>query len=204
MTKLERLLLLVNLLYHRTCVSLKTISEVCDISQRTAFRYIQTISAANIPIYYDKYLKGYRLARKGTTWVDSLRDDEILLIVFALKLISQRVNLSYQKAIDSLIKRLASLQTFKLEEFLTAINSAIDDNLNKQDLSKSLTSLLIQLAIALGKDLQLTITDERIGEKQIRIDNPRLLFKNDWKLIAKQTDAASLALLEDVVRVTLA
>jgi predicted DNA-binding transcriptional regulator YafY len=203
MNKLERLLLLINLLYHRKRVPLKTILEVCDISQRTAFRYIQTISAANIPIYYDKHLKGYTLAGKSAVWVNSLRDDEILLIVFALKHISRRVNLSYQKAINSLIKRLASLQTFKLEEFLIAINSAIDDNLNKPDISKVLTSLLIQLAIASGKDLRLTITDEGTGEKEIRINNPRLLFKNDWKLVEKQTDATRLALLKDVVRVTL-
>jgi hypothetical protein len=64
MSALNQLIVIVNLLYKRRCVSIKTIREICGISDRTAYRYIDKISRAGIPLYYDKNLGGYTLITK--------------------------------------------------------------------------------------------------------------------------------------------
>ena len=62
MTALEKLFLLVNMLYTRRSVSVGTIMHDCSVSRRTVFRYIRTLSEANVPVYYDKDVRGYRSA----------------------------------------------------------------------------------------------------------------------------------------------
>ncbi len=60
MTKAERLLFLVNLFRVRRRISLEELARECEVSTRTIYRDIVSLSNLNVPIYYDG---GYRLTK---------------------------------------------------------------------------------------------------------------------------------------------
>jgi predicted DNA-binding transcriptional regulator YafY len=60
MTKSERLLFIVNLFRVKKRVTLSELARECEVSTRTIYRDILSLSSLNIPVYYDD---GYRLTR---------------------------------------------------------------------------------------------------------------------------------------------
>lgn len=58
MNKYERLLFILNLIRTRKNLTARELAERCEVTERTIFRDITALSAANIPIYYDR---GYKL-----------------------------------------------------------------------------------------------------------------------------------------------
>ena len=76
-TKSERLMFLVNMLKTRRALSVQQMSSTCEVSERTIYRDLGSLSRMNIPIYYDN---GYRLAREvGFPGVDfGVQDLELL------------------------------------------------------------------------------------------------------------------------------
>ena len=88
MGKLSKIINLISMLYHRQSVSIKTIQDVCHISARTAYRYLNDISAANIPVLFDKTRGGYCLGHNTNIDFARFGVDEILLMIIALKPVS--------------------------------------------------------------------------------------------------------------------
>ncbi len=84
MPKVENLVLLLNLLHHRRSVDVKTIVRECDISERTAYRYVRSLETAGFPVYFDPDVGGYRLLEKGSSF-SRLSPDESAAILFALE-----------------------------------------------------------------------------------------------------------------------
>ncbi|UCD93733.1 MAG: HTH domain-containing protein [Candidatus Zixiibacteriota bacterium] len=60
MTKAERLLFIVNLFRVRKAISLDELAQECEVSTRTIYRDLISLSDLNIPVYFDR---GYRLSR---------------------------------------------------------------------------------------------------------------------------------------------
>lgn len=58
MSKFARLLQVLNLVRSRQGISAKELALECQVSRRTIFRDILSLSSAEIPVYYEK---GYRL-----------------------------------------------------------------------------------------------------------------------------------------------
>jgi predicted DNA-binding transcriptional regulator YafY len=58
MGKLDRLFLILNLLRSRSALSASDLAEECEVSERTIYRDIQTLSAARVPVHFDG---GYRI-----------------------------------------------------------------------------------------------------------------------------------------------
>ncbi|MBK7143327.1 MAG: hypothetical protein IPH75_14730 [bacterium] len=74
---------------HRRAVSLKMIRETCGIPRRTAFRYLNAISEANIPIYFDRERGGYCLAALLSRCVQKCKKEQAGL---RLKLITPKIS----------------------------------------------------------------------------------------------------------------
>ena len=77
MTKSERLMFLINMLRTRRALSIPQMCASCEVSERTIYRDLCSLSRMNIPVYYDKE---YRLAhRVAFPDIDlSLQDLELL------------------------------------------------------------------------------------------------------------------------------
>ncbi|UCD18331.1 MAG: HTH domain-containing protein [Candidatus Zixiibacteriota bacterium] len=82
MTKAERLLFLVNLFRVRRRVSLEELARECEVSTRTIYRDLVSLSSLNIPIYYDG---GYRLAKGISLPPLSFTRDEQEVIGYCLR-----------------------------------------------------------------------------------------------------------------------
>lgn len=59
MSKYDRLLHILNLLRSRRTLNARRLAEECQVTERSIYRDLITLSEANVPIYYDK---GYKLA----------------------------------------------------------------------------------------------------------------------------------------------
>ncbi len=82
MTKAERLLFLSNLIRNRGPVFVEELASECEVSSRTIYRDINSLSRMNFPVYYDN---GYRLSRDTTSIGGVLSADDVDLICFALR-----------------------------------------------------------------------------------------------------------------------
>ncbi|MCK4225051.1 MAG: HTH domain-containing protein [candidate division Zixibacteria bacterium] len=81
MSKYDRLLYVLNLLRGRPGLSASQLARECEVSERTIYRYITSLSSANIPIYFDK---GYRLLSDAFLPPLNLTPDDYLVLKMAL------------------------------------------------------------------------------------------------------------------------
>jgi predicted DNA-binding transcriptional regulator YafY len=186
MAKLENILLIVNLLHHRQSVSLETIRSVCGVSERTAYRYVRTISEANIPVYFDKNTNGYSLLNKTTLNIDDLRIDECILVFLALRLLARNVNQPYRTAVEALIQKVLSRQSFVIEELWASFGVRLDDSLALRDLSDLITSQIIHAAVVNARTLRLTLRDDVQARSVVEIEHPKLRFSKGWEVVEDQ------------------
>ena len=82
MTRLERLLHLVNLFKVRDKITLNELIAESKVSKRTVYRDIETLSKMNVPIQYDN---GYHLAGEVSLPTFNFSDEEKELIGCSLK-----------------------------------------------------------------------------------------------------------------------
>ncbi len=81
MTKSERLLFIVNLFRVRKRVTLEELARECEVSKRTIYRDLLSLSSLNIPIYYDE---GYRLTREISLPALNFSEEEQEILAFCL------------------------------------------------------------------------------------------------------------------------
>jgi predicted DNA-binding transcriptional regulator YafY len=77
-------------------VTAAEIKQVCHISGRSVYRYLNVISAAHFPVVFDNELGGYWLISKGRNNLGKFGFDEAMILVLALDLLSERVNNDYK------------------------------------------------------------------------------------------------------------
>ncbi len=82
MTKAERLLFIVNMFRVRKTVTLDELAQECEVSTRTVYRDLLSLSSLNIPVYFHD---GYRLARDISLPPLNFTQDEQELLGFSLK-----------------------------------------------------------------------------------------------------------------------
>ncbi len=82
MTKAERLLFIVNMFRVRRRITLEELARECEVSKRTIYRDLLSLSSLNIPIYYND---GYHLARDISLPPLNFTLDEQELLGFSLK-----------------------------------------------------------------------------------------------------------------------
>jgi len=82
MTKSERLLYILGLLKVRKKITIEQLSEKCDVSRRTVYRDMVSLSNMNIPIYCDH---GYGLARDISIPTLNFTKYELEILGFSLE-----------------------------------------------------------------------------------------------------------------------
>ena len=80
MAKSDRLLYLVNLIKSNHNSTAKQLAEKCGVSERTIFRYINSLATASLPIYYDH---GYKFMDNAFLPTINLTDEELSTLQFA-------------------------------------------------------------------------------------------------------------------------
>lgn len=180
MSKLRRLIQLINLLSTRHRVTLDGIKRACGIPERTAYRYLNTISEADVPVYFDKDAGAYRLNSRSGMLINDVTFSEAILVLLALRCLRTVVNDHYREDIDRLITKTVVRQEWEVESVLGPAAERLTDPLRGIDLSEQLSSALIHAAVCSGREVRVT----RPGEN-VEITNPGLLFKGDWQLVER-------------------
>ncbi len=199
MSALENILLVANLLSSRSAVTIEAICSLCHVSDRTARQYIEFLTKANVPVYYDDRDKGFRLVRKDGVRVDHLRIDEVIVMILALKKLSRIVNDAYRTAIDDLIQKILSGQSFSVDALQAILSGTGGTVLSSKDLSVLLTSHIINVAIATERKLHLTLKKSGQEEKTIAIIRPRLQFNRGWHIVENSPEDNERIDLKDIL-----
>jgi hypothetical protein len=180
LNKTRRLIQLINLLNTRHRVTLEGIKKACGIPERTVYRYLNTISEADVPVYFDRDAGAYRLNSRSGMLINDVTFSEAILVLLALKCLRTVVNDHYRKDIDRLITKTVVRQEWEVESVLGPAAERLTDPLQGIDLSELVSSALIHSAVCCGREVRVTGPG-----KKVEITNPGLLFKGDWQLVER-------------------
>lgn len=188
MSKTFRIIQLINLLYTRRSVTMKTIKETCGIPERTAYRYLNTVSEANIPVYYDKNAQAYRLNTDAHMAIHDISFGESVITVIALKVLAALVGRPYQSDLEDLTTKLLVRQGAEVEAILGPLTRRLSSQLGGIDVSEHLSSALIHAAVCCGRKVRLTKSNGRGAIETVGISSPRLHFRDAWLLTDMEVD----------------
>jgi len=200
MSSLQKKILLYDLIHNRRYVTLETIKSECQVSERTAYRYINKLLEANIPIQYDKKIGAYCLSKEFKR-NDNFNLDDSILILFGLRYLSKLVGSSYKKKIDALIKNFIIKQEYPLEELLESYNEYFENIDRSKKSSNLISSLIILSAIRFKKKINILLDNNSPHQIAKLIEKPAIFFKDNWSIKDMgQDDAGSN--LEDILMVS--
>jgi len=204
LSKTLRIIQLINLLNTRRSVTVKTIKEACQIPERTAYRYLNTISEANIPVYFDRNIQAYRLNTDANLAINDLSFGESVLAVVALKALAAVAGQGYQHEIGQLITKVLVRQSSEVEAVLGPASERLTSALQGIDLSGDLTSALVHVAVCCGREVRVMYDGPSGSKRGLEINHPRLIFKGDWKLGEKGTPGSSARSMSNIHKVEIA
>ena len=161
-------------------MTLKTIMDLCGISERTAYRYLNYISEVNLPVHFDRDLHAYRLNDDPSQLPDPTTIDEIVLILIALHFLSRRVNRYYETEVNHLIKRITSCQAIPIEDALLSLNDQLDAASDTDDYSSLVSSMLINAAVKSKARVRLLTSDTDSQLREVLVENPSIWFRKKW------------------------
>jgi predicted DNA-binding transcriptional regulator YafY len=181
-SKLDRLLLILNLLRSRRNLKASTLAKECEVSERTIFRDIQALSQARVPVYFED---GYKLLTDAFLPPLNLTIDELLTIYLGLS--SEPV-----QSIECL-RKLAKQALVKLESSIPVKTKADYEKARKQvtvrqekKVSPPGMAVLFELlkqAISSEKKIKLDYVCEHVCDI-VEVVPKSLLYKNgEWYLI---------------------
>jgi|GEM_PF-5283107 predicted DNA-binding transcriptional regulator YafY len=182
---IKELINLMMLLHTRISLSIADIAGKFDISERTAFRHIERLSQAGLPVYYDRQLKGYRLLRSMLVRLSDLTLNEAVLLLSGLKLLSESTNDNYRAAVNSLISKIISSQNIDFEEIWASVAAQGIENGGRNDLSAILTNVILQMAIRFGKPAHLKVRNADNYET-IKVQDISLCFDDELLVRARR------------------
>lgn len=181
---IRNLQLLINLFHQREIVTLKEAVKLCNISERSFYRYINTLSETNIPIYYDYSKKGYRLSLRTKSKKIEYSSQEICYMLAALHQFNSKT-LMYKDDYIDLRNKIQSLATFNLDDLFSDLHENTFINRTDSKMDSYLTKAFIFLATTQGFPVLVKYTKNSQVET-VKIENPSIEFKGTWSLIDKK------------------
>jgi len=187
MANVPKIIRVINLLFDRKSVSVDTISRICKVSRRTAYRYINYISKSGIPVTYDRARHGYRLANQHQLERVPLDIDDTILITIALALLSRKANGYYRQDTTTLLHKILDSQKIPLTELWQAFEQRLDLESDSRDLSELITTLIVHSAAMFNQKVNVSLADHSNNTREVEIENPALCFKDTWRVAARET-----------------
>ncbi|MDQ2076900.1 YafY family protein [Marinimicrobium sp. ABcell2] len=165
MRKSDRLFQLTNLIRSRQPLFARTLAEELGVSVRTIYRYIDDLSVAGVPVYFDEGL-GYRLVEGYELPPLAVTQDEFDALVTGVKLVQSWTGARLSDAAASLLHKMqAAAKDRKLDLLFDNVASPV---LAERQAEASYWDT-IRDAIRLQKTLTLSYADnnQRRSERDI-------------------------------------
>jgi len=204
MSALKKITRLIVLLSAQRRVPREQIMEELGVKERTVYRYINRLSEANIPVYYDSELGGYRLNR-GNQWSGLLfGETEAMTTIIALLYSCRRLPKPYCDTVREAANRLCSLRGLPAEDAEALVEAASPDEDSDPSFGRAITNGLILYAIAAGQGIQVEFEADDDREPVRRtLHLPGLRFEKSWCLFDQYVDEDWRAPLSSVRSVML-
>jgi len=196
---LQDILLVVNLLSSHSPVTIDTISKTCNVSRHTARQYIEVLMKATTLVYSDLD-RGFRFAGKNDNQMNRLRIDEAIVVILALKQLSRIVNEAYRTVIHSLNQKILAHQPLSPDVASAILSSSSSSEVDAEDVSNFLTTHIVNTAVALNSQLELTLRGNGNAESTIAIAHPRLEYKRGWHVIENSKEENKQINFKDILR----
>jgi predicted DNA-binding transcriptional regulator YafY len=183
MSKYDRLLHLLNLLRSSNNLKAVDLARKCEVSERTIYRDIMSLSSANIPIYFDD---GYKLLTDAFLPPLNFSLEEYLLLKLGLNSSPMSVNTPLGKSAKKIIAKIDSSLSPEVKNRLGDLGDPLRINLKTTgDFSKlSLIFNLIEQSILSKRTVGLDYESLESGKGSREVDPYALVFKrHSWYLL---------------------
>jgi predicted DNA-binding transcriptional regulator YafY len=183
MSKYDQLLHVLNLLRGRPGLSAPQLARECEVSERTIYRYINALSSANIPIYFDQ---GYRLLSDAFLPPLNLTLDDYLVLKTALSSSVFANRSPLRKQAKSVLAKIEANLSPVVKKDLDKFRDVAWVNVKStSDFSKlSLTFKLIEQSILNRKSLKIVYESLQSGQSLRQVDPYSLVYRRHaWYLV---------------------
>ncbi len=202
MSALKQMIVIVNLLYNRRGISLKSIMKKCDISRRTAFRYLDKISQAGIPLYFDKELRGYTFCNNTRLPLSKLDINETIILIVALVSLLKNVEGYYREPIHNLLGKIENSSEIFIESIVQSVKTNLSEGVNEAHLTKLITSSLLQAAVDGKSKASITLKNNE-KYSNVAVENPKLKFDKIWRVYENNEQPSEPILVSKIVGINI-
>jgi predicted DNA-binding transcriptional regulator YafY len=187
MAKVENLVMLLNLFYHRRAVDVKTMVRECNISKRTAYRYVRSLEAAGFPVHFDTDVGGYRLMDKSGSFA-RLSPEESSAVLFALEFLECSLSPDRFDPIHRARTKLQLHLSGEIPGFLVDTLTAVSTLGKMSPIKEMLIVALVRLACHLKKSIRIYHHAGNEGDRVTEIRSPKLVYDKEWKVSDESID----------------
>ena len=174
MSRVDNILFLTYLLHEHGSISVQDVRRHCKVSERTAYRYLSTMTKANIPVFFDIETRCYRLLRSQTLSIQNLTLNDIVLLVCGLGALKISENSAYNDEICRLVDRLIAKYPTGLSELWEILNKNRSGN-GSYASPISITHQVIWAGMLLKRKIFLSVAAE---SQPVAIYQPKLVLKD--------------------------
>ncbi len=179
MGRVNNILYLTNLLHEKGSINVSDIRKYCKVSERTAYRYLSTMTSANIPLYFDMDTRSYRLMQTQALSTNNLSLHDIVLLMCSLSSVRQSDNMAYSEDIDRLVSLLVARYPFGLSEVWEVLKKNNPGTTGELE-DFSISHIIIMVAMLLKRKIIVKVKDDHNQSISAQITLPKLVFNNNW------------------------
>jgi len=108
MNKFDRLLYILNKLDRRERVRVPEVAQELEVSERTVYRYLNSLMEAGFPIYYDKERGTYAFTSNFSLRRALLESEEVLILALARKTLEPLLGKAATSALNQIEKKITA------------------------------------------------------------------------------------------------
>lgn len=196
MAKIENLLMVLHLLMARRVVTLDLIVRECNVSERTAFRYIGSLEAAGFAL--ERENSGYRLlSRSGA--LSTLSPSELSAVYLGIEMLESVLGVEQLEVFRRVKLKLESFITAEVRNELNTLVQAVAKTDDSRTLREHLIVSLLKVAQLQNLKVRLYHSNSATGIQISSFDRPSLQFEKEWKLATEVDNKRRLIKLADIV-----
>ena len=182
MSKLDRLLLILNLLRSRRTLTASHLADECEVSERTIYRDVRTLSEAKVPIYFDG---GYKVLTDAFLPPLSFTVDELLCLYMGLHCDPIQSVSCFRKSAKLAWAKLESLIPERIKSDYDKVKGHITVHPEKRRFRQSvaLTFELLRQAIWSEKKIKLGYVSAQSSEVIELVPQALIYKRGNWYLV---------------------
>lgn len=197
----QKILDLLNLVFNRSQISLRDIERACKCSRRQAYRYLNQLSEANIPLYFDEHSRTYRLVNKSNIDVRQIGLTDWTVIWVALQVLDNNIGLQLKKNVEktkTIVERICKSIDF---DCLSVLQDLDIDFASSEKMAGLIAHSSVSAARAGNRKLQIIVKGKDDSMNKRTLILPSIEFRDQWSIIDLKSEDNQAIPLSDIYEV---